>query len=118
MPFALFVGYLPDTISVCDDHKYEAGVIGSFLKSKILKVIKFFGQSFLANILNKQRLNPGLHLSMAMPHTSEPCTASGHICAKKGREGGRRILHMRHASFSVLRQQYGHHGHGSSVLIN
>lgn len=28
------------------------------------------------------------------------------------REGGRKILHMRHVSFSVLRQQYGHPGQG------
>ena len=88
MPFALFVGCLPDTIiSAHDDHRYEAGVIGSFLKSKTLKVIKSFGQSFLANMLNRQRSNPGLHLSMAMPQTSDSCRASGHIRAKNRRKG-------------------------------
>lgn len=44
LPFALFVGCLPDTISACDVRRYDAGVIGSFLKSAIPKVIKLLGQ--------------------------------------------------------------------------
>lgn len=46
LPFAPFVEYLSDTlISAHEDHRYKVGVIGSFLKSKTLKITKFLGHS-------------------------------------------------------------------------
>lgn len=112
LSFVSFIEYLPGTIVSVQCVLFLMRILGrkqallhSFLSQRHWKT-KWLGQGLLASKLNK------LRSTTVMCQTLEPCSGCGHKCSNEWlMNKWRRILEMKHATYSFLRQ-----GHGRSWL--